>query len=125
MLKKYLEKRKAEKEKLHKSLEDEKRFFDGLKEYTPKATEDNILLLKKLASIVEEFCPEAAPVTDTGLELGKDLGMDSLGMMNFLLAVEEEFDTEIPYFERFTEHSTVWDVFVMLHYCIFQKEEKK
>lgn len=124
MIKKWFEKKKSAKEKLRLDAEKEKHFFDGLKEHIPTATDNNVVLLKRMVKIAEEFRPRKAPVTTTDLTLGDDLGLDSMNILEFIMAVEEEFDTEILHFDIITEKSTLWDVFVLLHYCIFRWEEK-
>lgn len=123
MLKKWLEGKKEQKEKYRLADEREKRFFAGLENYVPQATDTNMTLMKKLVQIAEESCTTGVKITDTGLTLGTDLGMDSLEMADFLMAVEEEFDTEILFMETVTENSTLWDIFVLLHYCAFRWEE--
>lgn len=123
MIKKWLEQRKADKEKYRLNDEKEKQFFSGLKEYVVKANDTNTVLLKKLLEIVTEQTGTPAPLTDLDMKIGDDLGLDSPGIMNLLLAAEEEFDTEISYMSGVTEKTTIWEFFVLLHYCIFRWEK--
>lgn len=122
MLKKWLEGKKAEKEKYRLADEKEKRFFAGLRNYAPEASDTNVMLLKKLVQIAEESCTQDVKITTTDLALGSGLGMDSLAIADFLMATEEEFDIEILFMETITENSTLWDVFLLLHYCAFRWE---
>ncbi len=120
MFKKWLKKRKDEKEKYRMADEEEKRFYAGLAEHVVENTDTNMILLKKLLEIISVQLGETEPLTDINLKLGDDLYMDSLNKMELIMATEEEFDVEIEYWESMTDKTTIWELFVLVHYCIFR-----
>ena len=61
-----------------------------------------------IASIFEQVLGHPVQITD-GTNIVEDLGMDSLGVMNFVMAIEDFYDISIP-LDRIAQIETVGDL---------------
>ncbi len=61
-----------------------------------------------ISSIFEQVLGHPVKITD-GTDIVEDLGMDSLGVMNFVMAIEDFYDISIP-LDRIAQIQTVGDL---------------
>jgi acyl carrier protein len=61
-----------------------------------------------IASIFEQVLNRPVQITDD-TDIVEDLGMDSLGVMNFVMAIEDFYDISIP-LDRISQVQTVGDL---------------
>jgi acyl carrier protein len=61
-----------------------------------------------IAAIFEEVIGRPVEISDD-TDIVEDLGMDSLGVMNFVMAIEDFYDISIP-LDRITQVQTVADL---------------
>jgi acyl carrier protein len=61
-----------------------------------------------ISSIFEQVLGHAVQITDK-TDIVEDLGMDSLGVMNFVMAIEDFYDISIP-LDRIAQIETVGDL---------------
>ena len=62
----------------------------------------------EIAAIFEQVLGRAVTITDE-TDIVEDLGMDSLGVMNFVMAIEDHYDLSIP-LDRVAQIQTVADL---------------
>jgi acyl carrier protein len=62
----------------------------------------------EISAIFEEVLGHAVVITDD-TDIVEDLGMDSLGVMNFVMAIEDHYDLSIP-LDRVAQIQTVADL---------------
>lgn len=62
----------------------------------------------EIASIFEQVIGHPVQINDD-TDIVEDLGMDSLGVMNFVMAIEDFYDISIP-LDRITQVQTVADL---------------
>ncbi len=75
--------------------------------------EDNVHLIHKaireeISSIFEQVLGRPVKINDR-TDIVEDLGMDSLGVMNFVMAIEDFYDISIP-LDRIAQIQTVGDL---------------
>jgi acyl carrier protein len=61
-----------------------------------------------IAAALEEVLGRSVTITDD-TSIVKDLGLDSLAVMNFIMALEDEYDISMP-LDRIAEVDTVGDL---------------
>ena len=61
-----------------------------------------------IATALEEVLGRSVSITDD-TSIVKDLGLDSLAVMNFIMALEDEYDISMP-LDRIAEVDTVGDL---------------
>lgn len=61
-----------------------------------------------ISAIFEQVLERPVKITDR-TDIVEDLGMDSLGVMNFVMAIEDFYDISIP-LDRITQIQTVGDL---------------
>jgi acyl carrier protein len=61
-----------------------------------------------IATIFQQVLGHPVEITD-GTDIVEDLGMDSLGVMNFVMAIEDFYDISIP-LDRIAQIQTVGDL---------------
>ena len=66
-----------------------------------------------IAAALAQVLGRQVQVTDT-TRITKDLGLDSLGIMNFIMALEDEYDISIP-LDRVAQVETVGDLETAIH----------
>ena len=64
--------------------------------------------LADISNIFEEVLGHAVAIT-ASTNIVEDLGMDSLGVMNFVMAIEDHYDISIP-LDRIAQIETVGDL---------------
>ena len=62
----------------------------------------------EISAIFEQVLGRAVSITDD-TDIVEDLGMDSLGVMNFVMAIEDFYDLSIP-LDRVAQIQTVGDL---------------
>ena len=62
----------------------------------------------EISAIFEEVLGRAVVITDD-TDIVEDLGLDSLGVMNFVMAIEDHYDLSIP-LDRVAQIQTVSDL---------------
>jgi acyl carrier protein len=62
----------------------------------------------EIAAIFEQVLGHPVQITD-GTDIVEDLGLDSLGVMNFVMAIEDFYDISIP-LDRIAQVETVGDL---------------
>jgi acyl carrier protein len=65
-------------------------------------------MISEIAAIFEQVLDRPVQITDT-TNIVEDLGMDSLGVMNFVMAIEDFYDISIP-LDRIAQIETVGDL---------------
>jgi acyl carrier protein len=65
-------------------------------------------MMADIAAIFEQVLGRPVQITD-GTNIVEDLGMDSLGVMNFVMAIEDFYDISIP-LDRIAQIETVGDL---------------
>ncbi len=63
---------------------------------------------EEISTIFEQVLGRPVTITD-GTDIVEDLGMDSLGVMNFVMAIEDFYDLSIP-LDRVAQIQTVSDL---------------
>ena len=64
--------------------------------------------IEDISSIFEQVLERPVKIDD-GTDIVEDLGMDSLGVMNFVMAIEDFYDISIP-LDRIAQIQTVGDL---------------
>ena len=52
-------------------------------------------IVREIATLLEPFRKDATPITGE-TDIARDLNLDSLSMMDFIMELEEKFDVSIP-----------------------------
>lgn len=63
---------------------------------------------EEISAIFEQVLGRSVEIAD-GTDIIEDLGMDSLGVMNFVMAIEDFYDISIP-LDRIAQIQTVGDL---------------
>jgi acyl carrier protein len=68
----------------------------------------NASIRSEISAIFEEVLGRPVSIED-GTDIVEDLGLDSLGVMNFVMAIEDHYDLSIP-LDRIAQIQTVADL---------------